>query len=316
MVNKMSKKLSNAKKIALWVIGILLVIIIGVVASGYFYLNHLISKTIEIKINKENIGVTDEVEEKLSQYSDSIVNIALFGIDSNDNEDGRSDSIMIATIDNANKKLKLTSIMRDSYVDIEGHGNDKINHAYAFGGPELAINTLNRNFDLNIKDFISVNFSTLPKIIDKLGGVDIEITEEEVPHISGIDSPGLHTLNGAQALQYSRIRYATGGDYRRTERQRTVLNSVFIKILQMNISTYPTLLNEILPMVETNLKSSDILELGSEVLKMGKSTLEQERFPRDEYCQGQIIDGIYYLVFDKAATVEQIHNYIFEDKLD
>ena len=312
----MSKKLSNAKKIALWVIGILLVIIIGVVASGYFYLNHLISKTIEIKINKENIGVTDEVEEKLSQYSDSIVNIALFGIDSNDNEDGRSDSIMIATIDNANKKLKLTSIMRDSYVDIEGHGNDKINHAYAFGGPELAINTLNRNFDLNIKDFISVNFSTLPKIIDKLGGVDIEITEEEVPHISGIDSPGLYILNGAQALQYSRIRYATGGDYRRTERQRTVLNSVFIKMLQMNISTYPTLLNEILPMVETNLKPSDILELGSEVLKMGKSTLEQERFPRDEYCQGQMINGIYYLVFDKAATVEQIHNYIFEDKLE
>ena len=308
--------MSKGKKVVLSIIGILLTIIIGIVSSGYFYFNHLVNKTTKVEINKENIGITEEVKEKLSKYNDTIINIALFGVDADENGVGRSDSIMIATIDTVHKKLKLTSVMRDSYVDIEGYGYDKINHAYAFGGPELAISTLNRNFDLNIKDFVSVNFSTLPRIIDRLGGVEIEITDEEVSHIDDIYSAGLYTLTGSQALQYSRIRYASGGDYKRTERQRNVLNSVFEKILQINVTTYPSLLNEILPMVETSLKSSDILDLANEVLKMGKSTLEQERFPRDGYCQGEMINGVYYLTFDKATTVKQIHNYIFEDKLD
>ena len=327
----MRKKSSKGKKIVFWIIGILLTIIIGSVVGGYFYLHSLINKTTEIEINKENIGVTEEVEEKLSKYSDSIINIALFGVDADENGVGRSDSIMIATVDTTNKKLKLTSIMRDSYVDIEGHGNDKINHAYAFGGPELAINTLNRNFDLNIKDFVAVNFSTLPKIIDRLGGVDIEVDSEELNYINGyinginningtsspnISSVGVQHMDGTQAMAYCRIRYTNGGDYKRTERHREVLSAVFSKILTLNVTEYPGLLNEILSMVETSLKSGDILDLGSEVLKMGKSTLEQERFPRDGYCQGEMIDGVYYLTFDKAATVNQIHNYIFEDKLD
>ncbi|CUP27359.1 LCP family protein [Clostridium disporicum] len=306
-------KLSKGKKITLWVIGSLLTIIIATVATGYIYLNSLINKTVEVQVNQENIGITEEVEEELSKYSDTIINIALFGIDATDGGRGRSDSIMIATIDTHNKKLKLTSIMRDSYVSIEGYGNDKVNHAYAFGGPELAINTLNRNFNLNITEFASVNFSTLPKVIDLLGGVEIEIIDEEVSHVSGISDPGIYILTGEQALQYSRIRYASGGDYKRSERQRNILNSVFKKLLNMNVTQYPSLLNEILPMVETNLKSSDILDLGNEIIKMGIPSIEQERFPLDGYCQGQMIGGIYYLVFDKETAVSQLHNYIFED---
>lgn len=323
--------MSKGKKVILWIIGILLTMIIGIVASGYFYFNHLVNKTTKVEINKENIGITEKVEEKLSKYSDTIINIALFGVDADEGEVGRSDSIMIATIDTVHKKLKLTSVMRDSYVDIEGYGYDKINHAYAFGGPELAINTLNRNFDLNIKDFVSVNFSTLPKIIDKLGGVDIDVDAEELNYINGyinsinningtsspnISSVGVQHMDGTQAMAYCRIRYTSGGDYKRTERHREVLSAIFSKAISLNVTTYPSLLNEILPMVETSLKSSDILDLANEVLKMGKSTLEQERFPRDGYCQGEMINGVYYLTFDKATTVNQIHDYIFEDKLD
>ena len=323
--------MSKGTKVILWIIGILLTMIIGIVASGYLYFNHLVNKTTKVEINKENIGITEEVEEKLSKYNDTIINIALFGVDADENGVGRSDSIMITTIDTVHKKLKLTSVMRDSYVDIEGYGNDKINHAYAFGGPELAINTLNRNFDLNIKDFVAVNFSTLPKIIDKLGGVDIDVDAEELNYINGyindinringtnssqISSVGVQHMDGTQAMAYCRIRYTSGGDYKRTERHREVLSAIFSKALSLNVTEYPSILNEILPMVETNLKSSDILDLGSEVLKMGKSTLEQERFPRDGYCQGEMINGVYYLTFDKATTVNQIHNYIFEDKLD
>ena len=292
-----------------------MIISIGLVFVGgiYFYRNYLFNKIESVEIDKNDIGIKEEIEDKLSNYSDKIINIAFFGVDAEEGEAGRSDSIMIATIDTIHKKLKLTSIMRDSYVNISGIGNDKINHAYAFGGPQLAIKTLNENFDLNISDFISVNFTTLPRIIDILGGVTIDITSEEVAHISGISYEGQYNLNGKQVLAYSRIRYASGGDYVRTDRQRNVLNKVFEKILIMDISNYTTIINEVLPMLKTSLKYSDIIDLGSKVIKIGVKELGQGRFPRDEYCEGKIIEGIYYLTFDKEKTIKQLHEYIFED---
>ena len=305
--------MKRRSKIVLGILGIIISILLVTIGGIYAYGNHLFNKIEKIEIDKSAVGIKDEVEEKLSAYSDSVINIALFGIDAEDGGVGRSDSIIIATIDTTHKKLKLTSIMRDSYVTIEGHGDDKINHAYAFGGPQLAIKTLNENFDLNIDDFVAVNFTTLPKIIDMLGGVTIDITSEEVSHIPGIDTAGTYTLTGEQALAYSRIRYASGGDYVRTDRQRTVLSKVFEKVLSINFTQYPSLLSEILPMVQTNLDYSEILNLGNEVLKMGVTTLEQERFPRDGYCEGKMIDKIYYLTFDKENTVQQLHDYIFED---
>lgn len=305
--------MKRRSKVVLWILGVVISILLVTIGGIYSYGNHLFNKIEKIEIDKSDVGIKDEVEEKLSAYSDSVINIALFGIDAEDGGVGRSDSIIIATIDTTHKKLKLTSIMRDSYVTIEGHGDDKINHAYAFGGPQLAIKTLNENFDLNIDDFVAVNFTTLPKIIDMLGGVTIDITSEEVSHIPGIDTAGTYTLTGEQALAYSRIRYASGGDYVRTDRQRTVLSKVFEKVLSINFTQYPSLLSEILPMVQTNLDYSEILNLGNEVLKMGVTTLEQERFPRDGYCEGKMIDKIYYLTFDKENTVQQLHDYIFED---
>lgn len=305
--------MKKRSKVVLWILGVVISILLVTIGGIYSYGNHLFNKIEKIEIDKSDVGIKDEVEEKLSAYSDSVINIALFGIDAEDGGVGRSDSIIIATIDTTHKKLKLISIMRDSYVTIEGHGDDKINHAYAFGGPQLAIKTLNENFDLNIDDFVAVNFTTLPKIIDMLGGVTIDITSEEVSHIPGIDTAGTYTLTGEQALAYSRIRYASGGDYVRTDRQRTVLSKVFEKVLSINFTQYPSLLSEILPMVQTNLDYSEILNLGNEVLKMGVTTLEQERFPRDGYCEGKMIDKIYYLTFDKENTVQQLHDYIFED---
>lgn len=305
--------MKKRSKVVLWILGVIISILLVTIGGIYSYGNHLFNEIEKIEIDKSDVGIKDEVEEKLSAYSDSVINIALFGIDAEDGKIGRADSIIIATIDTTHKKLKLTSIMRDSYVTIEGHGDDKINHAYAFGGPQLAIKTLNENFDLNIDDFVAVNFTTLPKIIDMLGGVTIDITSEEVSHIPGIDTAGTYTLTGEQALAYSRIRYASGGDYVRTDRQRTVLSKVFEKVLSINFTQYPSLLSEILPMVQTNLDYSEILNLGNEVLKMRVTTLEQERFPRDGYCEGKMIDKIYYLTFDKENTVQQLHDYIFED---
>ena len=322
--------MTKGKKITIWILTILLVVVLGAVGAAYVYGNHLFNKLEKVEIDKEDIGITEEVEEKLSQYSNSVINIALFGVDAVDGGVGRSDSIMIATIDTVHKKLKLTSIMRDSYVAIDGHGNDKLNHAYAFGGPQLAIKTLNENFDLNIEDFAAVNFETLPKIIDKIGGIELDIDEDELEHVNGytahlnsingtneaaIEKTGLQHVSGTQALAYCRIRYTSGGDYKRTERHREVLTEIFKKIEDIPATSYPSLLSEILPMVNTSLDYSKILELGTEVLKLGDSSMELERFPRDEYCEGEIINEIYYLTFDKEVTVEQLHSYIFEDKI-
>lgn len=303
---------------------LILLLAIAVVFGGYII--GLLNKMDSVDLNKENLGI---VEDDLKDYDNAkkIRNIALFGVDATDGETGRSDSIMIATIDPVHNKVKLTSIMRDSYVYIEGYGNDKINHAYAYGGPELSIRTINENFGLNIQDFVSVNFSSLPKIIDILGGVDIEITEEELQYINsyindinskdGTNSPyisyaGVQHLDGTQALAYSRIRYTDGGDYKRTERQRTVLEALFNKLTSASIGSYNSLLNEVLPYVQTNLNAGDILSLGTKVLGIGNK-LEQDRFPRDGYGEGAMINGVYYLTFDIETAKQQMRDYIFND---
>ena len=327
-MQKTKKSTSKKKKKSLGLkifIGFLC-ILIAVVVVGGGYIIGLINKMDNVDLNKDNLGI---VEDDLKEYDNvnKIKNIALFGLDSTDGETGRSDSIMIATIDSVHNKLKLTSIMRDSYVNIDGYGMDKINHAYAYGGPELSIRTINENFGLNIEDFVSVNFSSLPVIIDILGGVDIEITSEELEHInnyidslnsvegtysSHVTSTGLNHLDGIQALAYSRIRYTSGGDYKRTERQRTVLEALFTKLTSASISSYNSLLNEVLPYIKTNMNTADILSLGTKVLGIGNN-LEQDRFPRDGYGEGATINGIYYLTFDIETAKQQMRDYIFND---
>lgn len=319
---KKKKKKSVGFKIFLGFLCILLAI--AVIGGGYVV--GLLSKMDNVDLNKDNLGI---IEDDLKEYDNvnKIKNIALFGIDATEGDTGRSDSIMIATVDPVHNKVKLTSIMRDSYVYIEGYGNDKINHAYAYGGPELSIRTINENFGLNIEDFVSVNFSSLPIIIDILGGVDIEITEEELQYInsyindinnkdgtnsSHISYAGVQHLDGTQALAYSRIRYTAGGDYKRTERQRTVLEALFTKLTSASIGSYNSLLNEVLPYVQTNLNTGDILSLGTKVLSIGNN-LEQDRFPRDGYGEGAMIDGVYYLTFDIETAKQQMRDYIFND---
>lgn len=324
--SKRRKKKKKKKSLGFKIfIGFLCVILaIAVVGGGYVI--GLLNKMDNIELNKDNLGI---VEDEFKEYENvnKIKNIALFGIDATDGETGRSDSIMIATLDPVHNKLKITSVMRDSYVSIDGYGQDKINHAYAYCGPELAIKTLNENFGLNIEDFISVNFSSLPTIINILGGIDIEITQEELEYINSyiddinvkdrtnsphISYAGVQHLDGTQALAYSRIRYTSGGDYERTQRHRTVLNALFNKLTSTSVASYNSLLNEVLPYVQTNLSAADILSLGTKVLGIGNN-LEQDRFPRDGYGEGTMIDGIYYLTFDKEATVQQMRDYIFND---
>lgn len=317
MVGNMEKnnkrKGYSGKRVVKYLIFSVLAIVLLVVGSGYIYISKTLNKVekIEVDTKPENIGIKPEVEGEFKE----IRNIALLGIDSRDNDlVGRSDSIMILTLDSIHNKIKLTSIMRDSYVNIPGYGMDKINHAYAYGGAELTLRTLNENFDLNIKEVMIVNFASITNIIDKIGGVNINITDEEVPHIPGISSSGNQLLNGSQALDYSRIRYASGGDYKRTERQRTIINAVFDNLKSTEIIKYPELINEFLPYIQTNMSSSELLKLGTEFSGLTSKSLEQDRFPRDEQGEGVMMNDIFYLTFDLEAVKSSMKDYIFNDK--
>lgn len=287
---------------------------------GISVFKSMINKVERTNIDNSNLGINGDLD---NQYND-IKNITLFGVDSTENS-GRSDSIMILTINNKDNKLKITSLMRDSYVSIDGHGKDKLNHAYAFGGPELAVRTINENFDLNISDFITVNFSSLPKVIDAVGGVEIDVDGEELKFINDyindlnfknktnyatINKTGLQHLNGTQAMAYCRIRYTSGGDYKRSDRHREVLENLIKKSTSISALKYPELLSELLPMLKTSLSSGEIMNYGLQSVKLVNS-LEQDRYPKDENSEEAMINNVYYLTFDERATIEALHNWIF-----
>lgn len=282
------------------------------ISSFAIYTMSTLSKIEKVELPKEDLGIDKEVEAKVENKK--ITNIALFGVDQVGDNPGRSDSIIIATFDETHNKLKLTSIMRDSYVNIPGRGYDKINHAYAFGRDQLAIKTINQNFGLNIDNFVKINFDNMEHLIDALGGIKMEIKAFEIPGVAaeGITKAGVYNLNGKQALAYSRIR-KVDGDSERTERQRKVLTEMFNKISSVGPTELPGLMNKLLPYVQTSLSNGDILNLGLKVSKSGIKNIEQQRFPLENFSEGKLINEIYYLTFDEKATREQIYNYIFED---
>lgn len=241
-----------------------------------------------------------------------ITNIAIFGIDSEDGMKGRSDSIMILTLDEKNDKIKITSIARDSYVDIPGRKMDKINHAYAFGGPELAIKTINQNFGLDIRHFVSVNFTSMPAIIDAVGGVEVKMTDREAREVPGINSGGTHLLNGQQALRFSRIR-KIDSDFERSRRQRDVMESVIKAAFKTPVTSYPGMLNKVLPHLTTNLTSNRILTMGGRTVANNISTIEQVQFPPASIAKGQIVNGVWYYVFNLNEGSKKLSEYIFQD---
>ena len=233
---KTLKSKKRGLRIFLSILLVLLIMLVIFFSTVTWYVYNKLSKVNYVKL--ENVVVNEGVAEQLKGYR----NIVLFGVDARANtyDGSRSDCIIIASINQDTKDVKLTSIYRDTYVYIEGYGYDKITHAYAYGGPELAINTINKNFDLNITEFVAVNFDAVVDIIDAVGGVNIKIESAELNYINDyinavdqqmgkrtpkVTRTGNQNLSGVQALAYSRIRYTAGGDYKRAERMRDVLNA-------------------------------------------------------------------------------------------
>ncbi|ADL53341.1 LCP family protein [Clostridium cellulovorans] len=285
---------------------------------------------VNISTNNKDLGINTQAEETQKENND-IINFALFGIDARNlqtNDDSRSDTIMIATIDKSKKQVRLSSIIRDTYVNIEDRGMDKINHAYAFGGPELAIRTINSNFDLAIKNFVTVNFEGMSKIVDAVGGVYIDVDSEELNCINEyvletaklegvtadpITSTGLQKLNGVQATAYCRIRYTSGGDMKRTERQREVLTVVMNQLLKFDTTEFMNVTNSLLDYVQTNLSSTDIIGMGVSILTSGINSTDERMFPSQDYSEGKLINNIYYYVTDLDKAKIDLHDYVYGD---
>ena len=269
------EKKNKILKIILRVILIIIIIIIVLVGSALAFINSKLSKMQHVEINEENLNIEESTQENLSEYR----NIALFGVDSRNSDLGegnRSDCIIIASINENTNEVRLISVYRDTYVDIEGHGLDKITHAYSYGGPELAIKTLNKNLDLNITEFVTVNFDAVADAVNALGGITINVEQNEISYLNSyldetskvtglqttrVTKAGKQTLDGVQAVAYSRIRYTSGGDYKRTERMRTVIEAMFEKVKTKSIGEINSLANTILPEIYTNINVGEILSL-------------------------------------------------------
>ena len=322
------------KKVIISIVAVLLVIVASV--GGYTY--KVASNIKKVDVAPEELGIKPKAPEETPEEvkygtfrpEERYLNIALLGVDTRtleSYENTRSDSIMILSIDRENKSLSLASVARDTYVSIENHGMDKVNHAYAFGGAPLAVKTLNNNFDLNVTDFAVVNFFGLAKIIDRLGGVEIDVDEEELQTINGcinevasiqgvepkhVEKSGLQVLDGTQAVAYSRIRSTAGGDFKRTERQREVLISLAKKNKDVKLTDIMPIVTQLSTNLMTTLEPADMINLSAEVITEGyQSNIKETMFPESEYASGEIIEGIYYYVTDLDKTKEGMHEFLF-----
>ncbi len=302
-IEKKQRKGLKAFGITVLVLLIILAILIG---GTYAFINSKLSKMQKVDLNENDLNVSAQTEEKLADYR----NIAIFGVDSRDDsydKGNRSDCIIIASINNKTKEVKLISVYRDTYVQIEGHGLDKITHAYSYGEAPLAIKTLNSNLDLNIKEFVTVNFDVVKETVDYIGGISMPITSEEVSQIPGITKAGTYTLNGEQALAYSRIRHATGGDYKRTERMRDILTAVVNKVKSLNISKLNGFVDTILPKVYTNVTSSEIFSMMPSIANY--KITDSIGWPYN--TKGITMDRWYGIPITLESNVTQLHKEAF-----
>lgn len=320
-MGKEKKKKHKKLKIFGRIVLVLIIIIAILLGTAYWYITNKMGKMNKVDINEADLGISTETNSKLSGYR----NTAIFGVDSRSDDYGvgnRSDCIIIASINNSTGEIKLISVYRDTYVDIKGHGLDKITHAYSYGEAPLAINTLNKNLDLNIKEFVTVNFDSVAQAVDQLGGVKINVTAEETKYINTyidetarvtgktanhITQAGTYNMDGVQAVAYSRIRYTAGGDYKRTERMRTVIEAMLTKLKTKNVAEINSFADKILPCVYTNISSGDLISM---IPSMAKYKVgESIGWPYE--TKGKTMDRWYGIPITLQSNVEQLHKEAF-----
>ncbi len=306
------------KRIILLVIEVIILLALGAAAYAMSKLDKLEYQT----LNEDDL----EIYQDTGDYT----NIALFGLDSREGElDGgvRSDAMMVASINNKTGNVKVVSIFRDTLTQQSDGTYEKANSAYSYGGPQEAVALLNRNFDLDIKKYMSVDFNALADVIDLLGGIELELTDEEVFWTNGyatetakvvgrttteLTQAGKQTLDGIQAVSYTRIRYTEGDDFKRSERQRLVLQQVVEKAKRASLPTLNKIIDQVLPQVSTNLSTSDFMGIAANAVKYQLG--EMKGFPFDVTTSENVIglEGSYVVAIGFADNVKQMHAFLFD----
>jgi LCP family protein required for cell wall assembly len=321
------KKMNKGLKIFLIILLVLVIFILGLGVAGYTFVNGKIGKMQKENIDTTAVGINEETKQELKGYR----NIALLGIDSRADDYGlgnRSDCMMIASINQETNEIKLISVYRDTYVYVMENGTkrlDKITHAYSYGGAQNTLKSLNEAMDLNITEFVTVNFDAVIAAVDSLGGVYIDIDKSEIKYVndyidatsesSGVKSShithsGRQKLDGVQAVSYTRVRYTAGGDYKRTERMRTVVEAMLSKAKTLNVGQLNSFADTILPKIRTNISTSEIWGLIPKLASF--KVTESIGWPYD--TKGITLDRWYGVPVTLQSNVERLHKEAFEQE--
>lgn len=319
--NSKKKKRKSKRKIVFAVEVLVLLVLAGVLFAAF-----KLSKIQKQNISKGDILINQEISPEEVKVLEGYTNIALYGVDSREGKmdiDAHSDALMIASINNKTKDVKLVSVYRDTYLDNTNGEYRKATECYYFGGPERSMNMLNKNLDLNITDFITIDFSGLADVIELMGGIEIDVQEDEIQWINGyqeegsqvtgreivpVTQAGLQTLNGLQAMSYCRIRYTEGSDYKRTERQRTVLEKILEKAKTMDLLTLNSMIDKMSENILTSLGTTEILGLAKDVAKY--NLVDTTGFPF-ELQTANISAGDCVIPQNLAQNVLELHNWLF-----
>lgn len=284
------------------------ILIIALACGGSFgYVYSLCEKT-----NYVESSVVSDGTQLMS--SDDIYNVLLIGADKDEYGTSRSDTMMLVSIDKKNQTVKFTSFMRDMWVSIPDNGKSKLNAAYAYGGATLLMETIERNFKIDINNYVMVDFDMFEKLIDGLGGVTVEITEDEAEFINRTShaevQAGTNTLNGDYALIYCRIR-KLDSDFMRTQRQRKVMSAIMEKIKSQSILKTASAMTDVLPLVTTDMKAMDMTLKVFSSISLLKYENDQLRIPADGMYTSKRINGQDALVPDLEDNVKELRTFIY-----
>lgn len=322
---KMTRRQRRKRKLILFIVEVLVILILLAALFVIIKLNKL-NNTGDLDEDKLNINIDAKTQELLDGYT----NIALFGIDNRSTgkyESGNSDCIMIASINNDTKEVRLISVYRDSFLAVDDDDDlRKLNAAYAKGGPTGAVAALNKNLDLDIKEYVAVDFNAVMEVVDALGGIELDISSKEAETMkiyinemnevmgtngTAVSGPGLQTVNGIQALAYCRDRYSGGDDYGRTERQRTVISKIVEKAKAASLPTLNKVIDKLFPDISTSLSISEILGLAAGIKDYELADTQGWPFQlTTERMGGKLGDVV--VPTDLETNVNLLHQYLFD----
>lgn len=321
-----SKKKAARKKKRMIIFGIEILLLLVLVAG--FYVVRQLDRLQRPVVDPEQVQINESLPEETVKTMSGYTNIALFGLDTRTpgqlGKGNRSDTIIIASINNDTQEVKLVSVYRDTYLDLANGKFNKCNGAYSSGGPEQAMAMLNKNLDLDIQYYISVDFAALTETIDLLGGIYIDVDESEISHlnnytvetskVTGVETQkltqtGLQLLDGVQATSYCRIRYTAGDDFKRTERQREVIGEIVNTAKQADISKINEIINTVFSKIATNYTNEEIIQMAPEMI--GYNIVDTQGFPFDRTPASVKGKGSCVVPVNLAENVKQLHEYLF-----